>query len=157
MSSSLLPHGLFHAGVLCPPLSPGVCSNSCPLSRWCHLTISYSVTHLLLLPSIFPSIRVFSNELAPCIKCPKYWSFSFNIYTYICIFIYIYVYIHQNPQNQESWWCKSQSYSINKWSRKKKQIPSSSTVCFTPAFDGLHDAHPCWGGNLLYWVHPFKG
>ena len=37
----------------------------------CHL--------LLFLPSIFPSIRVFSNELALCIRWPKYWSFSFNI------------------------------------------------------------------------------
>ena len=34
---------------------------------------------LLLLPSIFPSIRVFSNELVLHIRCPKYWSFSFNI------------------------------------------------------------------------------
>ena len=34
---------------------------------------------LLLLPSIFPSIRVFSNESALSIRCPKYWSFSFNI------------------------------------------------------------------------------
>ena len=34
---------------------------------------------LLLLPSIFPSIRDFSSELADCIKWPKYWSFSFNI------------------------------------------------------------------------------
>ena len=34
---------------------------------------------LLLLPSIFPSIRVFSNESAFCIKWPKYWSFSFSI------------------------------------------------------------------------------
>ena len=34
---------------------------------------------LLLLPSIFPSIRVFSNELALCIRWPEYWSFSFNI------------------------------------------------------------------------------
>ena len=33
----------------------------------------------LLLPSIFPSIRVFSNESALCIRCPKYWTFSFNI------------------------------------------------------------------------------
>ena len=33
----------------------------------------------LLLPSIFPSIRVFSNESALCIRCPKYWSFSFSI------------------------------------------------------------------------------
>ena len=35
--------------------------------------------HLLLLPSIFPSIRVFSNQSALCIRWPKYWSFSFNI------------------------------------------------------------------------------
>ena len=34
---------------------------------------------LLLLPSIFPSIRVFSNESVPCIRWPKYWSFSFRI------------------------------------------------------------------------------
>ena len=33
----------------------------------------------LLLPSIFPNIRVFSNESALCIRWPKYWSFSFNI------------------------------------------------------------------------------
>ena len=41
-----------------------------------HLILCYP---LLLLPSIFPSIRVFSNELALCIRWPKYWSFSFNI------------------------------------------------------------------------------
>ena len=34
---------------------------------------------LLLPPSIFPSIRVFSKESVLCIRCPKYWSFSFNI------------------------------------------------------------------------------
>ena len=34
---------------------------------------------ILLLPSIFPSIRVFSNELVLCIRWPKYWSFSFSI------------------------------------------------------------------------------
>ena len=41
-----------------------------------HLILCYP---LLLLPSIFPSIRVFSNESALCIRWPKYWSFSFNI------------------------------------------------------------------------------
>ena len=41
-----------------------------------HLILCY---HLLLLPSIFPSITVFSNESALRIKWPKYWSFSFNI------------------------------------------------------------------------------
>ena len=43
-----------------------------------HLILCYP---LLLLPSICPSIRVFSNESALCIRWPKYWSFSFNIST----------------------------------------------------------------------------
>ena len=40
---------------------------------------SHALSPLLLLPSIFPSIRVFSNESALCIRWPKYLSFSFNI------------------------------------------------------------------------------
>ena len=63
----------------CPSLSPRVCSNSCPLSQWCHPTISSSVTPLLLLPLIFPSIRLFSNESVLCIRWPKYWNFSFSV------------------------------------------------------------------------------
>ena len=78
--STLRPHGLQHTRFPCPWLSPGVCSNSCPLSRWCCLTISSSAAQpLLLLPSVFPSIRIFSGELALCIRWPKYWRFSFNI------------------------------------------------------------------------------
>ena len=40
MSDSLWPHGLQHPSPPCPSLSPGACSNSCPLSQWCRLTIS---------------------------------------------------------------------------------------------------------------------
>ena len=69
------PHGLQRTRLPCPSLSPGVCSNSCPLSWWCHPTICHP---LLLLPSIFPSIRVFANESALHIMWPKYWSFSFK-------------------------------------------------------------------------------
>ena len=43
MSNSLPPHGLQHAKFPCPSLSLGVCSNSGPLSSWCHRTISFSV------------------------------------------------------------------------------------------------------------------
>ena len=84
VSDSLWPHRPQHTRLPCPSLAPGVCSNSCPLSQGCHPTILSLVTsfcscpqsfpgmpsnylilgHLLLfLPSIFPSIRVFSNEL----------------------------------------------------------------------------------------------
>ena len=80
MSNSLQPHGLQHARPLCPSPTLGVCSNSNPLSQWCHPTIS-SCCPLLLLPSIFHSIRVFSNESILCNRWPKYWSFSFSINT----------------------------------------------------------------------------
>ena len=59
-------------------LSPGVSSDSCLLSRWCHPTISPSTAPVNLLPSVFPSIRVFFNEFALYIKWPKYWSFSIS-------------------------------------------------------------------------------
>jgi len=42
VSNSLGPHELLHASLPCPLWSPGVCSNSCPLSQWCHPTISSS-------------------------------------------------------------------------------------------------------------------
>ena len=47
------------------------------MNRWCQPAI-LSCYPLLLLPSIFPSIRVFSNGLTLCIKQPKYWSFSIS-------------------------------------------------------------------------------
>ena len=77
MSDSFQPHGLQHARPPCPSPTPGAYSNSCPLIMPSnHLILCRP---LLLLPSIFPSIRVFSNESALRIRWPKYWSFSFNI------------------------------------------------------------------------------
>ena len=74
---TLQPHGLHYSRLRCPSLSPWVYSNSSPLSWWCHSTIS-SCHPVLLLPSIFPSIRVFSDESALGIRWPKYGSFSFS-------------------------------------------------------------------------------
>ena len=53
--------------------------NSCPLNLWCHLNHLILCHPLLLLPSIFPSIRVFPNESVLHIRWAKYWSFNFNI------------------------------------------------------------------------------
>ena len=75
MSNSLQPHGLQHARLPCPSTTPGAYSNSCPSSLFHHLILSRP----LLPPSIFPSIRVFSNESVICIRWPKFWSFSFSI------------------------------------------------------------------------------
>ena len=53
MSNSLRPYELQHARLPCPLLSPGVCSNSCPLSRWCYLTTSSSVVPFSSCPQSF--------------------------------------------------------------------------------------------------------
>ena len=77
MSNSLRPHGLQHAR----PIT----NNSQSLLKLMSIESVMPPNHLilccplLLLPSIFPSIRVFSNESALRIRWPKYWSFSFNI------------------------------------------------------------------------------
>ena len=79
VSDSLQPHEPQHASLPCPSPSPGACSNSHPLSQWYHPTIPSSLAPLSSCLQSFPSIRVFSNESALCIRWPKYWSFSFSI------------------------------------------------------------------------------
>ena len=78
MSDSLRPHGLQHARLPCPSLSPGVFSTHVHRVSDAiqHLTLCHP---LLLPPSIFPSIRVFSNESVLSIRGPKKWSFSFSL------------------------------------------------------------------------------
>ena len=78
VSDSLRPHGLQHSRPPCPSPTPRVYSNS-------FIELVMPSNHLilccplLLLPSFFPRIRVFSNESVLCIRWPKYWSFSFSI------------------------------------------------------------------------------
>ena len=55
MSDSLQPHGLQHARLPCPSPTPRACSNSCPLSRWCHPTISSSVVPFSSCLQFFPA------------------------------------------------------------------------------------------------------
>ena len=79
MSNSLRPHELQHARPPCPTPTPW------SLLKLMSVELVMSSNHLvlccplLLLPSIFPSIRLFSNELALRMRWPKYWSFSFSI------------------------------------------------------------------------------
>ena len=60
MFDSLWPHGLQHTRLPCPSLSPGVCSDSYPLSQWCYLAISSSAAPLFFLQS-FPSQGLFQG------------------------------------------------------------------------------------------------
>ena len=79
VSDSLRPHESQHPRPPCPSLTPGVHSDSRPLSQWCDPAISSSVIPFSSCPPIPPSIRVFSNESTLRMRCPKYWSFSFSI------------------------------------------------------------------------------
>ena len=77
VSDSLWPHGQHHTRLPCSSLSPGVHSNWCPLSWWCHLIISS------LLPAFPPALNLSQHqglftELALNIRWTKYWSFSFS-------------------------------------------------------------------------------
>ena len=78
MSDSLQPCGLQHTRLPCPSPIPGACSNSCPLFVMPsnHLILCH---RFLLLLSIFPNIRVFSNKWILHIRWPHYLSFSFRI------------------------------------------------------------------------------
>ena len=79
MFGPLQSHGLQHTRLPCLSLSPRVCSNSCP--SWVVMPSNHLILcrPLLLLPLVFLSIRVFSNESALDIKWPKYQSFNISI------------------------------------------------------------------------------
>ena len=62
MSSSLWPHGLQHARLFCPSLTPGACSNSGPSSQWCHPTISSSVISFSSCLQFFPASGSFPRS-----------------------------------------------------------------------------------------------
>ena len=74
VSDSLQPHWLQHARLPCPLIT-----NSWSLLKLMSTEPVIPSNSFILLLSVFPSIRVFSNELFFCIRWPKYWSFRFNI------------------------------------------------------------------------------
>ena len=79
ISNSLRPHRLHHARLPCCSLSPQSLLKLLSIESMMPSNHLILCRPLLLLPSIFPNIRVFSNELALCIRWPKYWSFSISI------------------------------------------------------------------------------
>ena len=78
VSNSLQPHESLHARPPCPSPTPGVHSNSHPLSQWCHPAISSSVVHFSSCPQSLPA-SIFSNKSTLRMRWQMYWSFSFSI------------------------------------------------------------------------------
>ena len=95
VSDCLWPHGLQHARLPCPSLSLRVCSDPCPLSQWCHPTISPSVAPFFTFPQSFSASGSF----------PMIWLFAsgsqsigashafFSPDIYICIYIYLHSFL----------------------------------------------------------------
>ena len=79
VSDSLRPHGLQHTGLPCSSPTPGGLLKLISIESVMPPNHLIHCRPLLLLPSIFPSIGVFSNESVLCISWPKYWGFSFSI------------------------------------------------------------------------------
>ena len=111
VSDSLKPHGLQHTRPPCALSTLRVYSNSCPLSWWFHPTISSSGCPLLFLPSIFPSIRVFSNLSTLCNRWPKYWSFNIS-----------------PPMNIQDWFPVGLTGLISLQSKRLSRVFSNTTI-----------------------------
>ena len=79
MSDSFRPHGLQHIRLPCPSPTPGACSNSGPLSWWCHPTVSTSVFPFSSRLQSFPASGSFPKSQFLSIRGSKYRSFSFSI------------------------------------------------------------------------------
>ena len=79
VSNSLLPNGLQHTRLPCPSPTARIYPNPCPLSRWCHPTISSSVVPFSSCPPSFPASGSFPMSQLFASGGQSYWSFSFNI------------------------------------------------------------------------------
>ena len=121
---SLPPHRLQHIKPPCSSPSPRACSNSSFESVMPpnHLILCCP---LLLLPWIFPSVKVFSNESAVCIRWPKYWNFSFSI----------------SPSNEYSElvsftidWCDLLAIQGTLKSLLQHHCSKASILCYSPFF-----------------------
>ena len=143
VSNSLWPHGLQHARLPCPSPSPEACSNSCPLSQWCHPP-SHPLSPTLLLPSIFPSIMVSFNKSALRIRWLEYWSFSFSIspsneYLGLISFRIDWFDLPCSPRDSQESSPTPQFKSINSL---------VLSLLYGPTFISIHD---CWKNHSFVW------
>ena len=150
VSDSFHARGLQQARLLCPSPSPRVCSMSTEsVMPSSHLL---PCCCLLLLPSIFPSIRIFSNESALCIRWPKHWSFSFS----------------SSPSNEYSglisfridWFASPRDSQESSPTPQFKSINSPElSFLYSPTLTSIHDhwknhsfeyTDLCWQKHLLF-------
>ena len=127
------PHGLQHTRPPCPSPSPSVNPNSCPLSWWCHPTISSPFIPFSSCLQSFPVSG--SNESVVHIRWPKYWSFSFNIspsneHSGLISFRMGLIGSPCGPRDSQGSSPTPQFKSINSW---------AFSLLYSPALTSIHD------------------
>ena len=136
VGQSLQPHGLQHAKLPCPSPSPGACSNSCPLSQWCHPTILSSVVPFSSSLQSFPGSRSFPMS-------QLFTSGGQNIGVSASASVH--------PMNIQDWFPLGLTDLISLQSKGLSRVSSSTTVqkhqffgaqpFFGPTLTSIHD---CW-------------
>ena len=132
MTNSLRPHRLQHIRLPCPSLSPGVCSNSCPSSQWCHPTISSSVTPFSSCPQSFPASGSF----------PISWLFTSSgqsIASSASASVF--------PMNMQGWFPLGLIGLISLLSKRLLTV-SSSIIVQKHQFFGIQ--HPLWSNSHIH-------
>ena len=130
MSDSLQPHGLQHASFPCPSLSPGVCSNSSPLSWWCHPTISSSFI-------LFSSCLQSSLVSGPFPVNPLFISSGQSIRGSASVL----------PMNIQGWFPLGQTGLISLLSKGLSRVFSSTTI-WKHQFFGTHPS--LWSNSHIH-------
>ena len=130
VSDSLWPYGLQHARLPCSPLSPGVCSNSCPLSPWHCLTISSSAAHFSFCLQSFPASGSFPVSR-------HFTSSSQSTGASVSISVL--------PMNIQGWFSLGLTGLISLQSKGLSRVFSSTTnslvfsLLYGPALTSIHD------------------
>ena len=164
VSDSLRPHEPQHARPPCPSPTPGVYPNPCPLSRWCHPTISSSVVPFSSCPQPFPASGSFPmSQLFASggqsigtlyLYIYIWWSLYYiyislyrqiYIYTHIYIFTCVYVWwsCHQN-----TWWCLTEQkwLLLHHWIYIAQSHVHNSSQCFL-------NLENCWDKTFICHQH----
>ena len=155
MSSSLQPHGLQNTRLPCPSPSPGVCSNSHLLSRWCHPTISSSV-------ALFSSCPQFSPALGSIPMSQLFVSGGQSIGTSASV----------PPMNIQGWFPLELTGLISSLSKEFSKFFSSTTIqkhqffmlslLYGPTLTSVHDywrnhsfdyMDLCWQSDVCFLEH----
>ena len=133
MSNSLQPHGLQQARLPCPSLPPRICSNSCPLSWWCH-------------PAISSSVVPFSSHLQ---SCPASGAFPMKVYILKAVVFPVVMY-GCKLDHKECWVPKNWCFYLGSPLDCKKNKPVNPKGNQPWIFIGRTDAELQYFGHLMW-------